>query len=434
VTNPMIPELSPDDFFGTGVQKINTALSQVLNVAETFRAADVDSGIGTPILTQQGSSVTRWKLPAGVVGVVNVLDHGVMLRQDQFAVDYTTGEVVLGYTPGLHYNISVVWSPSKGGFTTPVSLAQDGTNPRRWRLPQVAGVNVLILDHGRLLRRDEYQIQDGIATLSYNPAAPYDISAAWGAGGPGIRPFQIITLADPAVSNVFKLPEDFGRSITVTDYGFILSEDDYSVDRFNKTVTLNYVPAMPLNVAVSWGYPVSGVFSRDLRLSPDPDGVNKDFVLPFAPVVDTLLVTAYLSNGLVQYYNQYADYTVSGRVLKFSATTTPPVGSKLIVSMMSTLLSTGEGSVAETNQTVHFKYGVDLAQDTLVKNVLMTSEGAVTAIQYLDGATLVKSITFSYNTNGSLASVVETAGGKTFTQTFSYDAAGLWTGVVDTIS
>jgi hypothetical protein len=431
-----IPQVQAADFFGDGISKINDALAYVLNVAQTLRASDVDSGVGSPVLMEQGSSIRRWVIPDGAVGTLNVLDHGRMLKVTEFSIDTATNEVLLTYDPSSPYNLSAVWSSSRGGLTVPVALTEVGGDPTMWQLPPEAGVNVQVLDHGRLLRRDEFKIVSGVVQLTYTPATTYDISACWGSGGPGMRPIVGITQPD-AIGNprLFNLPVDHGRSVQILDYGFLLSADDYTLDLDAHTVLLHYNPAQPYDVAVSWGYPVVGIYFASEVPTPVPDGVVQTFTLAVTPVTDTIVLRATLSNGSVVFYTQYEDFVVRGRQIQFLGSTKPPSGSTLAASFMSTLLSAGSGTAGPgSNTTVTITHGVDLQQDTLTKVVTTNADGTIAGIQYTDGATVVKTVTFSYNPNGSLASVVEEADGKTFTQNHTYDVNGLWSGVTDSVS
>jgi hypothetical protein len=348
-------QLNPQNFFATGLGQIEDGLNYVLQVAQTAGATRADSGLITPVPMLPKASAMHWGFPDGMVGSFIVIDHGFVLRKDQYLIDYPNRQIVLNYTPAQPYSIKAAWSSSKAGITPPVSLSLNlSQGPQFWNLPAGVGPNVLIFDTGRILRADEYTVSNGLVHLAYIPNAPYDISASWGVGSPGTTQPVILPAVSTAFDNrMFSLPYQHGDSVLIFDHGLMLSAEDYVVDNNTGVVTLSYNPAVPYNVSASWGYPMVGVYFEDVVPTPSANGVALEFAIPQDPVTDTVTVKCKNPNGTITVYSQNLDFIVTGRKIIF--TNPPPAGGILLVSMM-TLILKEPLSVSRVNGLEAFSY------------------------------------------------------------------------------
>lgn len=420
-----LPILQPSDFFGIGVSKVNDALAELLTIAQTARGTDIDSGICAPVVMAMGADNQHWIIPEGVVGAFWVLDHGMVLPETEYSV--VDGEIVLGYVPGLPYNLAIAWSATKNGVVPPVTLTQHPSlGDRYWVLPDGYGVNVLVFDYGRLLRRDQYQVKDGIVILNYTPLAPYKITASWGSGSPGLLPPRAIDLVVPGSLDLvhLQLPPDFGPGVLITDHGFILDSTDYSYNTTTGVVTLNYVPTEPLDIAATWGLRLEGVFVTGVSASPAPDGVVTAFMLANAPVTDTLQLSARLLDGSIEYYVNHVDYDVIGRNVYFKNGTVPPDESVLVADMMSVIVDFGKSAANATDPDVVIERGESVNISPYTTVWTRNPDGSLAQVEIKLGAVTVKTYQWTYNGDGTLATTIESGGGNTVTVTFQYDGNG----------
>jgi len=319
----MLQPLDPMTFFAQGLQQIDDQFAYLANIATAAGSTRGDSGLITPVVMLPGSSATEWLLPEGATGKVLVVDHGFVQAEDQYTVDYVARTVTLAYTPAMPYAVSAMWSPSKGGITAPVPLSNaTALGVEYWDLPVTAGVNVLVFERGRVLRRDEYTVdyENRVVRLSFAPVGPtYDVMASWAQGGPGIIPPELVPPVSLAPGNRdFTLPPYRGESLLVLDHGLVLNASDYTISPTG-VLTLGYNPALPLNIAVSWGQTMSGMYLFDENPVPTPDGINTVFTLGQEPIVDTIRLWAELPNGTLVTYAEGVDFTVTGRRLDFTA-------------------------------------------------------------------------------------------------------------------
>jgi hypothetical protein len=416
------------EFLGQGIDDINFNFDTVLQVAQSTRASDNDSGICVPVLMTMGANAQRWVIPSGVVGDFVLFDHGFAIRADQFSV--VGNEVVLTYVPSgvPAYAITIAWCATKGGILPPVSLVQDpDLGVTYWRLPAGRGVNVLIFDHGRLLRRDQYQVDGDLVHLLYSPSGPYDIAASWGAGGPGITaPIKIDQQFPLTLDTIhYLLPADRGETVIITDHGLVLDVQDYTIDYDQNIVQLNYTPAEPLDIAAAWGFVMDGVYIEDVLLNPPPNGVNGTFYLPTDPHADSLRLRAVLSNGSVVDYIRGTNYKLVGRRIEF-LTAVPPNNSTLLGSFGSSVYfnptATDNPEIGTSNTSVTLVRGVELNVDTIKRHFIYNPDTSLAEVQFLDGVTVIKSATFTYLGDGRIDTIVETAAGRTVTRTYVYDA------------
>ena len=325
------------ELLARGVDDINFNFDTILTIAETVQASDNDSGLAAPVLMVQGTDNQHWIVPQAALNKTSVvLDHGLILHADQYTIN--DGIVALGYTPQQPYAISLAWSPTLAGISIPIALAQDNAGTRYWRLPDYASVNVLVHDHGRTLRRDEYSIEGTLVTLNYDPTQPFDIAGSWGLGGPGVTsPVSLVQdQADPT-GKTFILPVDHGKTLLIFDHGLMLDAQDYTIDSDAGKIALTYIPAPTVDIASAWGITMDGQFMENVIATPSPDGAITAFLLPQDPVTNTLRMRARLANGTTIYYTKGTDFTQTGRRVVFS--TVPPIGSTLFASMMTAVLN-----------------------------------------------------------------------------------------------
>lgn len=434
-----LPQLQPSDFFGNGVSVVNDAFAQLLTIAQTIRGTDIDSGICAPVIMTMGSDNQHWIIPVGVIGNIWVLDHGMVLPEDQYSI--VSGEVVLVYTPATPYNLTIAWSSSKNGMVPPVTLTQHPTlGDRYWVLPPEAGPNALAFDHGRVLRRDQYAIQGNLVVLNYTPTNPYAIAAAWGSSGPGLVTPRTIPLVDqnpmPLDLVHYQLPPDFGRSVLLSDHGFFLDQSDYTYDNVTGIATVNYVPVEPVDIAATWGLILEGVYLASVPLSPAPDGSITVFTLGNAPVTDTIQLSALLTSGATTYYVNHVDYEIVGKRVTF-LTGAPPSGAILSASMMSVIvdhLGTGGDSLGSGDSSVVIEQGETLNISPLNTTWSNNGDGLLAQITVTNGATTIKTYGWTYNTDGSVATTTETAAGHTVTITYTYDVNGRVAGTTKTVT
>lgn len=513
-----IKTVDPNSFFADGISNINENFQTLKTIAETSRGTDNNSGLMAPILMAMGANNQEWLLPVAAPdqGMV-VFDHGLILRGDQYTL--ADRKITLGYVPAEPYALSVSWSNAKAGITPPVSLTMDAQGSRYWLLPGHMGSNPLIFDTGRLLKRSEYQREGNLIELKYTPAMPYDISAAWGFGGPGMTVPQLVPLVDPEGLDTrsFQLPVDVGTTVLVTDHGVVLDAADYTLDFVNRTLTLNYTPQEPLDVAVSWGYPMEGIFIEESVPVPLPNGVIAAFTLPQEPLTDTAQVWGRKSDGTIEFYTRHQDFTVVGRQITFKPGKIPAAGTTLKASMMAVVLSeivaesingiqavpatepgvgtatqggklvatgsdgklppsvlpnttttiNGFGAMSSTdarvgtsaaanylaalgldgrldndalpanpilgvdNNSVIFEQSVTLEMDTLTETPSYNADGSLAAVTMTNSSNgVVRTITYTYRpADGKLSTKVDTAGNKTVTHTYNYDANGNLTSI-----
>lgn len=76
------------------------------------------------------------------------------------------------------------------------------------------------------------------------------------------------------------------------------------------------------------------------------------------------------------------------------------------------------------NQAVNTNRALDFRIDTRSTNLTYTA-GRLTKVEEKDGTTVVKTTIINYDVNGRVASIRESAGGKTVTSTLTYAANGL---------
>jgi hypothetical protein len=285
----------------------------------------------------------KFVVPEAAAGLMLALDHGIFLAAPQFSI--RPGLLSLDYEPAEPLAVQLTWSGLGAGITTPRALTRiSGENERYWQLPEDYSTNVLVFDHGLILRRDQYQIDGDRVILNYVPSdqpAGFQITAAWGAGGPGITPpvaLERLPGASELDTRFWQLPEDSGDSVLVFDHGIALDAQDYVVDYKRRVVTLSYTPTgSPFDIAASWGFTMDGLFLENAVLSPNPNGSTVEFIIPQDPVVNSVRIRAKLLNGQVVYYKRGVDFTVEGRKIRFAVA--PPAFSTLFASMMAVVLN-----------------------------------------------------------------------------------------------
>lgn len=419
-----IPILTPLDFFNDGVDKVNDALSQLQVMAQTARGTDIDSGLSAPFPMAIAGDNQHWTKPAGVAGQYWVLDHGMVLPKSSYTD--VNGQIVLAYVPATPYNIAITWSASRNGMVPPTDLSQHPTlGNRYWLLPQGHGVNVIVFDHGRVLRRDQYKVVAGVVILSYTPATVYAISAAWASGGPGITTPRTILQTDVGSLDVihYQLPKDFGPSVLVTDHGFFLSQANYSYNPQTGVVTIiGYVPVEPLDIAASWGLRLEGIYLDSVSTTPAPNGSSTAFTLSRPPVPDTVQVSAALVDGTVVYYANYVDYDVVDRFITFKGGAVPAAGATLNVSMMCVVVDLSENVSNDESIAVSRGEVLNVSEHTTVWTT--NTDGSLSEIEVKNGSDIIKTYSWNYNGDDTLASIVQAANGQTVTRTFQYDGNG----------
>lgn len=285
----------------------------------------------------------KFVVPESAKGLMLALDHGIFLPAQQFRIN--PGILALDYEPAEPVVVQLTWSGLGAGITSPKALARiSGENERYWQLPSDFSTNVLVFDHGLILRRDQYQIDGDRVVLNYVPSdqpAGFQITAAWGAGGPGITPpvaLERLPGATELDTRFWQLPEDSGDSVLVFDHGIALDAQDYTVDYKRRVVTLTYAPTgSPYDISASWGFTMDGLFIENAVLSPAPNGSTVVFTIPQDPVVNSVRVRAKLLNGEVVYYKRGVDFSVEGRKITF--VTAPPAFATLFASMMAVVLN-----------------------------------------------------------------------------------------------
>jgi len=294
----------------------------------------------------------KFVIPEAAKGLMLALDHGIFLAASQFSI--RPGQLALAYEPATPAVVQLTWSGLGAGITSPKALTRiTGKNERYWQLPVDYSTNVLVFDHGLLLRRDQYQVDGDVVILNYVPSdqpAGFQVTAAWGAGGPGITPptaLERIPGATPLDTRYWQLPEDSGDSVLVFDHGIALDVQDYTVDLGKRVVQLNYSPTgNPFDISASWGFTMDGLFIENAVLSPSPNGSVVQFTIPQDPVVSSVRIRAKLLNGEVVYYERGVDYTIEGRRIVFAVA--PPAFSTLFASMMAVVLN-NDLSVSKVN-------------------------------------------------------------------------------------
>jgi hypothetical protein len=224
----------------------------------------------------------------------------------------------------------------------------------------------------------------------------------------------------------FVLPPGHGRTVLVHDYGLTLDSTDYTVNYNTGLVTLNYAAAEPLDVTVSWGLPLDGLYLTEVQLTPVADGSRTSFILPADAMPGTLRVWARLTDESLAYFAPVDDYTVVGRRIDFAVA--PPNGARILASLSTVThfsqLSPENPQLGTSNQSVIVVQGVEINIDSLKKHYNYNLDQTVSEILWLDGVDVVKRIAYTYNLNGTLATVVEEAGGRTVTYTYAYDVNG----------
>jgi len=287
--------------------------------------------------------LNKFVVPEAASGIMLALDHGIFLPAAKFRL--RPGILALDYDPAEPVVIQLAWSGLGAGITTPKALTRiTGENERYWQLPVDYSTNVLVFDHGLLLRRDQYQVNDDTVVLNYVPSdqpSGFQITAAWGAGGPGITPpvtLERVAGASELDTRYWQLPEDVGDSVLVFDHGIALDAQDYVVDYKRRLVTLSYAPTgSPFDISASWGFTMDGLFLENAVLSPSPNGSIIEFTIPQDPVVSSIRIRAKLLNGEVVYYKRGVDFIVEGRKVVFASA--PPAFATLLASMMAVVLN-----------------------------------------------------------------------------------------------
>lgn len=422
-----INTINPGDFFGTGLSTINSNFSNLQTIAQSLRASDDNSGLTVPVLMVQGTSAQYWVKPLGVNGPYVVLDHGILLGADQYSE--ANGIITLSYTPSAPLAISIAWCTTKGGITRPIPLIQSASlGIHYWGIPAQAGPNILVFDQGAIVARENYSIVNGNIFLTYTPmngSTGYpDIKASWGAGGPGmVPPRKLARLSDTSLDlKNFLVPQGAGDTIWIFDHGFALDVSDFTIN--SGIITLNYTPAEPLKIYASWGYRTSGLFFQQVSVTPAPDGTNNVFTLAQEPTIDTLSISALLADGATSnYYDPYLNFTVEGRTLTFLAGFTPPAGSTLEASMMTSVFTSPSQAITSGSGDVVLEPSIVLVTEKTIEEILMNSDGTIQKVTFRDNGSIVATISWTYTTFGGVLTRVDTGAGTTVTRTYTYDSS-----------
>lgn len=428
--------IDPASFFGDGIVKINENFTNLQQQVQALKLTEDYSGIATPVVMTMGSTNQHWLKPAGLVGPFLLFDHGFAIREDQYTE--TATEIVLNYVPASPYAITIGWNLARAAMTPPVALTQHATlGTRFWVLPDERGLNPWIFYSGRLLKQTEYVIDGNIVELLFNPIT-FDIAASWGSGGPGMTAPVLLVQQFPLTLDTahFLVPPGSGPVLIVQDHGLTLDSDDYSVNLNTGIITLNYSAIEPLDVTASWGFPLDGLYLEETILTPLPDGVRTEFILPGDPLPGTLRLRTKLSDGSLVFHVPGDDFEVVGR--RVTMTAAPPADSKLLAAMSTVThfsqLAPENPHLGTTNSSVTVHQGVEINIDTLDKHCVYNLDQTLQSVKWLDGATVIKQIDCTYDVEGRLDTLTEQAGGWTVVHTYIYDVNGNVEDVVKTVS
>lgn len=412
------------------IDQINANFAALQLTILSTAASEINSGYAAPVLLTMGADDQHWVLPAGLIGRFIVLDHGLILGSDDYSV--VGNEVVLDYSPASPYKIAIAVSKVGAGVTKPVTLTVDGINgPQYWNLPDGHGLNVLVFDHGRMLRRSEYRVVGNQVILESVPTSPYEIEASWGHGGPGL--FAPTPLArqfpHPSLDTIhWLLPEGHGPALLILDHGLVLDSTMYTVNLASGVVTLNYTPSTPLDISAVWGWPLSGQYVHEFVLTPYPDGTEDTFEVPIEMLGDTVRVVA--KQGATQiFYDRGTDFEIEGRKIIFNSGSEPPSGSTLIASFTTPIhfgLETSQPLIGTNGQSVSEVRGVLIEVSNLTTSYTYSGSDLLSTVVVRDTATMniVMTISYTYNADTSVNTVTTTAAGKTTVLTLGYDGNG----------
>lgn len=423
---------------GQGIDIINANFAELMGLSLSSSLTDIGSGFSVPVLMAMGADNLHWVVPANLAGRPVVFDHGAMLEQSEYSI--VGNEVVLVNPPAMPYAISIATNRSGAGITRPIALTQHPTlGATYWLLPDGYGRNVLVYDHGRLLNRNMFRVVNDMVELMYTPTTPFEIYASWGHGGPGVVPPVALEREFPLGMDYqhWLLPKGFGPNVQVIDSGYLLDAADYSVNLVTGKIQLNYVPASPYNISALWGWPLVGQYIHEAELSPAPDGVAQEFLLPEDVLGEVVLLrareTATVSDT---FYSQGADFIVEGRRVLFQGAVTPAAGTRLLASFGTpNAYLPAQGTLGANNQTVTVQEGVLLEANTLSQEVTYVgASDVIDTITWYDGVTPVLVITYTYDVEGRVETEAYAANGVTITRTLTYDLNGRFSGSTTTRS
>jgi len=222
---------------------------------------------------------------------------------------------------------------------------------------------------------------------------------------------------------------------------------------------------------------VANTFTTNLQTFATTLAVSGSAGLPAASVSSTLHVTGggTTPNGVKMYWGDGSGWTMTFNTRaasvdtirhtftdtgNYTSTGRVTAGNGLTVSAGTVVLPAGSVGDAALTSNVPLKNGTNVYtgsnefqglikqgdgnQDILEKKsaeiethdrntVTAVSANIITSITEKDGATIVKTTTFSYLGSGNLNTIVIVAGGKTTTVTYSYDGNGNFTGTTRTV-